>query len=351
MRRSFLPATALTVLALIAQAAPATATVAPVACGGIVAGSATLDRDLTCTAGRGITLSAGARLDLGGHVLKGAGTESGAALTVESGSAVVSNGVVRGWTTGLAVEAMGDAVGVRADRVSFIDDVTGVSAFSADVTISSSRFQDNGTAYGGLFSRAVVTGSTFTGNDTGVAASGGGSLSLTGSTFTDNDAGASCSDTTTTVSDSTFTDNGLALSSYYCNGTSVSNSTFTGNDTAYNADWEPDGGVDTIVGNRFRDNTAAITTSVSTRLVSNLFHRNGEGFHAEPLILDQTVAMDRNTFTYNRVAMEVLSPATVKGTVSIGNSGYGVYAPRAVDRGGNRAWFNGRRPQCVGVRC
>ena len=42
---------------------------------------------------------------------------------------------------------------------------------------------------------------------------------------------------------------------------------------------------------------------------------------------------------------------TLTRNTAIFNRGYGIYAPGATDGGGNRAFGNGKQPQCTGVVC
>ena len=87
----------------------------------------------------------------------------------------------------------------------------------------------------------------------------------------------------------------------------------------------------TLTGNVLRGNDLAFTASGTSgavpTLVANRFVRNGD-------------------------AVVVEQPGVALGDdVALHNAGWGIYAPDAVDLGGNTARGNGHDPQCVGVSC
>ncbi len=61
--------------------------------------------------------------------------------------------------------------------------------------------------------------------------------------------------------------------------------------------------------------------------------------------------MEGNYFTLNKDAVVLNTFARIKTTTAVKNAGWGIYAPRATDLGGNVAYSNLREPQCMGVTC
>jgi hypothetical protein len=61
--------------------------------------------------------------------------------------------------------------------------------------------------------------------------------------------------------------------------------------------------------------------------------------------LEGNIVLRNGDATYSEL------PGTLKGNVAISNTGYGIYAPRATDLGGNIAFRNGPEPQCTGAVC
>lgn len=63
------------------------------------------------------------------------------------------------------------------------------------------------------------------------------------------------------------------------------------------------------------------------------------------------VSFDRDVLPRNGDAILSETAGTLRGNVAIGNTDYGIYAPRATDLGGNIAFRNDVEPQCTGVVC
>jgi len=354
MRRSVIAATSVLAVGLTLQAAPAMAAPATIVstCGTTVSGRAVLAADLTCATGDGITLSDGAVLDLQKHTLTGAGAGTGIHYTA-GGTATIKNGTVRNWDAGVGGGDFLSPSTLTVFRLVLEDNETALAGDGATVAVSESRVSENEFGITGSNMFATVTTTRFLDN-TGVAASvvTGGRVAVASSVFNGNNWGASCNEGALTVSASTFTDNTLAVSGSNC-GVDVAGSTFTGNATAYTTSFSP-GIENEITSSKFISNTVAVSTKVSTVLTGNKFYKNRTAFKAvppSPDAADVTFTLDGNTFDRNLDALYVTFGSTLKNNHAINNTRFGIYAPKATDLGGNTAYGNGSKPQCVGVAC
>lgn len=182
-------ATAALLLALLpladASAAPPRAVVLP--CGAVLTHSVRLAADVVCPAGGvGVTLAAdGVELNLNGHAVSGPGagpaTAEGIGVLVQAEDAVIRNGGVTGWASGVRAGVDDDlarstratsSATVRGVRVA--DNSIGVHALDdGSLTVAGSWLVGNwlgGYAY--HRGRLVVEGSTADRNDTGLFAYG-----------------------------------------------------------------------------------------------------------------------------------------------------------------------------------
>ena len=103
-------------------------------------------------------------------------------------------------------------------------------------------------------------------------------------------------------------------------------------------------------------------SGASANLTGNVFTRNGFGIRGYE-VDDESGAflglIRGNTLTRNRDAIylpdgdlpEGPTGWSLGGNRALDNAGWGIYAPRATDLGGNVARRNGNSPQCVGVAC
>jgi hypothetical protein len=227
-----------------------------------------------------------------------------------------------------ALEAVGRAV--TMDRVQVSGGVSGVHATApASLTVTRSTFRDVQFALTALFARTSVTGSSFTGNENAVSCT------------------ASLCDFTGNV----FARNGIAVDSFDALAT-VADNDITGNDVGY----QLTASNDEVLGNRFTRNVTAAQVLGSpfgaVVLRENEFVRNGVGFKARDSADTNEVTLDRNTFRRNGDGVLVEFPGVgLSRNSAIRNTRWGIYAPGAVDLGGNTARGNGNEPQCVGVVC
>ena len=126
---------------------------------------------------------------------------------------------------------------------------------------------------------------------------------------------------------------------------------------------QADDSPDIVTDNRFVGNDVAmhLGPGASANVQGNRFTGNRRGIEGH--VLDEEwatfrVLLQDNVLTGNVDAIYVpdafLADPTrysLQGNRAIRNTGWGIYAPRATDLGGNVARGNGQQPPCVGVAC
>ena len=112
-------------------------------------------------------------------------------------------------------------------------------------------------------------------------------------------------------------------------------------------------GTHELIGNRFTGYGTALELGHRALVRSSDFTRNGVAIHSETAYLGEVavedVILDGNTFTRNGDGVIIDTRTHVGDNTAIGNTGYGLFVPQAVDLGGNVAHRNG--VDCVGVVC
>lgn len=326
----------LILLSAVSAGPAAAAPTKAVKCGDTVATTARLTRDLRCGS-LGVTMMPGATLDLNHHRLIGAGRDSGGqAIALDFNEVyitpiTVKNGSITGWHQVL------------------VTDVTNVHADVSDVTFSA-----NGYVIIGPSLMLTVKHSRFLNNTHAASNWEGGLITVSNSAFVGNGLALDTSEGRIEASSTVFRNNVTAVTTSL-GESDLRGNTFTGNGTAYRSDMVTpffDGMYETLIDNRFIGNDVAVNIGVGAYLKGNVFQRNttaltsvSAGSPCEVKIL----VMEQNTFTRNGSAVYTDAPASLKDTVAIRNRGYGIYAPRATDLGGNVAYGNGTQPQCTGV--
>ncbi|GCE77533.1 right-handed parallel beta-helix repeat-containing protein [Cellulomonas biazotea] len=345
----------------VAVAAPAGAAPPPrPACGDTLTVDTRLRADLVCD-GAGLRVGPGVTLDLGGHTVRGSGAGVGVAVASE-GTVRVRNGTLAGWGEGIATYAVPDTdTGpLVVDRVRFTGNVTGLLAsgedgtglYGKDATVTRSTFRDNTWGLLALWHIEVdVQRTTFASNGTGVEA-GDSQVDVAGSRFARNDVAMSLGQSGTTITGTTFVDNPRGLTVAPTSGATVTGSTFVGSDVAVAGYGNPT--VLHIDGNRFTDNGTAVSFDLSDGSVTgNTFRGNGTGLLVVQAPWDVTLVQD-NTFVRGGDGIRVEQGDALLqlgGNDARRNSGWGILAPDVTDLGGNTARGNGNEPQCVGVVC
>lgn len=344
-------------------------------CGEVLLADAQLDRDLHCGGGAGLVLADGVTLDLGGHVLSGAG-KTGVGVTLPAaGKSRIQNGKISGWAKGTVAAAPYDGPHtLQLSNVTYAGNATGIDLIGVDANISDCVFLRNGQGMTDTNRSVVVRRSTLERNRTGVsmdlsfpspgsvviidshlrdngngAFNGGGHLSVIGSWLDHNGTAIGCSEADCQVARSRFSDNGFAVGAFVF-GVRLTDNRFAGNKVGYAASGHTLSGH--IQGNNFRRNGTAVSLRDSaTDVIANTFTENGTGINSDTPT-DLGVLMKDNTLTRNGDGILATGPLnSLRGNVSVDNARWGIYAPAAIDLGGNVAHGNGTSPQCLGVAC
>ena len=353
--RTRIAATAAAIAALVPSTTPAHAATATAAvCGAVLTTDAYLRSDLTCS-GPGLTLKGDVTLNLRGHRLRGS---IGTAVTVIGQSAVtITKGRIEGWTIGVVAappDVEDQVKSVRISEVTFRDNEVAVDLSSrpgleVPFTVTRSRFVGNEEGVAGVFTGATrVRRSKFVDNGRAVSVDSG-SLTLTRTRLLGNGSAVECQEAGCLLTKNHLTDNDTGIS-VRTTGATVTGNVLRRNGVGFsgfvalNSD---------LKRNRFVGNTTGVelTTSGAT-LTSNVFVKNKTGFTASEEAESFVAALKRNRFLRNRDGIYVTDGGVSLGANrAIANKRYGIYAPGAVDLGGNRARRNGHSPQCVGVVC
>jgi hypothetical protein len=351
-----------------ANAAPQTVTTVTT-CGTTVTGYAVLAGDLTCTSGNGVTLTGDATLDLGGHTLTGPGNfdwqnlDEVGVVTSTTGRSRIVNGTIERWDRGVSGNfdrAGRSVIDVRGVRL--FANVRGIDAIRSVLTVDRSAFDDGERGVSvGFSSFATVTRSTFTQHgEAGVQTEDSPlGVIVNRSTWTaGGSTGIHCAGGFCTVTNNVISGTGGAVRTFDTRLTLVGND-IVGNIHGYEPGSDT-GSPEVVRDNRFIDNELGVAVyggafgvgaGAQAELRGNLFEGNTFGFHAEREG-DYDILLDRNTFTRNGdgVRTSIGSPRLARNS-AVDNTGWGIYAPGAVDLGGNTASGNGNAPQCVGVVC
>lgn len=355
---------ALVVAGSFLPAAPAAAATA-VRCGDTLTRDTVLQRDLTC-AGDGLTLAPGVRLDLDGHRLRGDGTGTGVRALGSDGAAL-RDGRLVGWKRGLEFEGETPYPDQRLtiDEVTFEDAPVVITA--AITTVNRSTFvrsdlalyENTFTADRTTFDRSSTVGELntvtirrSTVRAAGVAVDENNQVAVVDSTLDGTGApreAVGCYGTRSIVR-TTIRDYATPLYTYDVCPTLVDGSRFTNNSAG--ALLSPDEGQASVYlvvsDSTFKRNLFGVKGS-GVSVTGSTFDRNGTGVH---LTDGDGSVVATSTFT-RQTGSGVLvegGRASVGGVRADRNKGYGIYAPGAVDLGGNSARDN-VLGDCVGVVC
>lgn len=352
-------------------------TVRGVRCGDTVSRCTRLTADLSCpgtdrpalrVVGKGVVL------DLGGHSVRRSGPKtSGSEGIVVLADSMVRNGTIRGFELGYVLDADSEhsPEHVWLSRLSFIDNGAAVynRSASATFTVSNSRFLHNGSglsseqdASDGTFE---VRSSVFQGNGLALSANLH-SVDVADSSFIQNELVFWCPYGNVSFTSSWLVRNEavgrLPAGEFgygFCGTASFSGTVISGNGSLAPADqpaWEPFTLVlrdswltGNGVGLRVRTKSADVQGST--------WWGNGSGLMLEALPdygpLELTGSVRGNRFVRNRGdGLRVVAPnsLTVSRNAALENTGWGLYAPGAIDGGGNIARGNGAG-DCAGLVC
>ncbi|MFS0701623.1 right-handed parallel beta-helix repeat-containing protein [Cellulomonas sp. 179-A 4D5 NHS] len=323
----------------------------PVACGGTITQDTVLAADLVCTEGDGLRLVGPVTLDLDGHTISGPG--SGTGVTTDSSvHGVVTGGTIRGWERGVAARTddppQEPPMPATVHHMVFRDNASGIHGSTAAFEISWSRFVDNGTGVDMAFrADATVDRSVFVRNGTGARSGSDHAVLVTASTFRDNEIALSTSDGAVVASSSRFTGNTTAVS-HFRGVVELTDNVVAGSEIGVEGSF----GSVLMTSNTFRRNVLAVDGSDTMTLRGNRFVGNDRAVVAtDPREQGVTIDIDGDTFTRNGDAIWASTASRIANVTAVRNTGWGIYAPNAVDGGGNVARANGNEPQCVGVVC
>ncbi len=366
------------VAASVLLAGPATArsTKAAPTCGSVITTDTKLTADLTCE-GTALVLNRGITLDLGGHSITGRGTGATTGILVV-GPATVRPTVIRGgtlsrWQAGIRTEP-DPWVTSRVEVSRLTANRAPLTLQTTDLRVTASRLTDSDlNTYAGRTSvvdsrlvrssamhettlfrlvRSTLIGGTWGGDENqqveivDSVLDGRGTVGLPPSM---------CGGNVCRISGSTIRNYTYPLSPWY--GATITDTTFADNPNgAISA--EADGLV-TVTRSRFVRNGAgnqpAITVAYRGKLSvrDSAFASGGAGIRVDDGADGSQVAVRGSSFrdhSIDGIYSEV--PGVRLGSNSaIGNGGWGIYAPGAVDEGGNVARDNGAAGQCSGVTC
>ncbi len=376
MRKSVMSGAAALVLVSTLMAGPALAApgeppsaIAPVAaqCGTLIAAhtEAYLASDLHCP----LTMAAGSTLDLKRHSLIGSGASSGDAITYQDTAGetttpniTLKNGTVTNWGR---VFGNIDGPGMVLRQMMISNVATAFSGFHSVIDADYTVFANNGAVVDGGIVGATVNHSAFINNTGGISSYFAGFLTVANSMFMGNGTAINCTQQQVKITGSSFIRNTVAVNLRGCSGATVTDNLFMSNGTGVSSVlYSPCGPCsnpvaqqaisDQFLRNRFQSNSLAVNVLHSATLVANTFNRNTTALHSVALLdgsVPAQIAATSNSFTRNGAAIYLTSPSTLKANSAINNTANGIYAPAAIDLGGNVASGNGIMPQCTGVVC
>ena len=361
-----------------------TAAAAPgVTCGSTVTTDVTLTADLHCPSGDGIILGSNVTLDLGGHSLVGAGSSGVGVQTsfLSLGGNTIRNGTIEDWGTGILlqernpdgvpytvsdvvllnspVSQIGVDASLQLTRITAVD--SGIyGQLGGSLAISQSRLTRS--AVNVFFASATITDSTLV--QSPVSSSAQGQVIIESSTLDGKGTGAPA-----TVSETSLTINNSIVKNFqepiggFWGGVSLTQNKFTDMPNGVLGDISSHLGSDgtsDISGNTFTRSGVVLRGNVPMIVENNTFKQNEVGVvftRSAPLPGDPLPTADGSRAVGNVLTKNTgtgiqtdLPGLAVGGNTATKNGGYGIYAPGAVDLGGNIA-FGNTLGQCVGVVC
>lgn len=364
-------------LASVGLAGPAQAVEPPVACGSTLTVDTKLTKDLYCPYGDGLTLGANVHLNLGGHKLVGPGS-SGTGIASTYGGVSIRNGEVKNWATGIGLE-IDSSQSVAPVKVTDVVLRKAPSSIGFGSTLELTRVTAiDSTVRGELggnlrivrstltrspifvfFSSASVERSTLNASTVGSSASGAITIDRSRLDGRRTTRLGDVSETGITITNSTVKNYKYPISGYY-GGATLINNTFTDMQQGVLANMSSglgSEGTATVKGNTFTRSGVVLDPHIPMVLENNTFRHNRTAaiFNGSTLPGGEMWAPGRavnNVLVRNRgtgISSELPGLIVGRNTARY-NRGYGIYAPGAVDLGGNKARGN-KLGQCVGVVC
>ncbi|MGC5221197.1 right-handed parallel beta-helix repeat-containing protein [Micromonospora sp. DT81.3] len=354
-----------------------------VTCGSTVTTDVTLTADLYCPSGDGLILGSNVTLDLGGHSL--IGSDSGVGVSSEfpfEGGNTIRNGTIENWAIGIRLMGIEpnpipyvatDLVLINAPVGNYFTNgttlqltrVTAVDSpirgeLGGDLAISDSSLTRSPVEV--FFASATITNSKLV--ETFVSTTAGGELSIDSSKLDGKGTAALgyVSETVITITDSVVKNYAQPISGFW-GGVTLTGNKFSdmpnGVLGSITSGIESDG-VSGITGNTFVRSGVALRGNVPMVVENNTFRQGEVGVEftmSDPLPGNPPQTADRSRAVGNVLVnntgsgiLTELPGLEVGGNTAKNNGGYGIYAPGAVDLGGNVASGNALG-QCVGVVC
>ena len=360
-----------------------TAAAAPgVTCGSTVTTDVTLTADLHCPSGDGIILGSNVTLDLGGRSLVGGGSGVGVQTSfLSEGGNTIRNGTIENWETGVLLQeqnpngvpyTVSDVVllnspvsQVGVDTSLQLTEVTAVDSringeLGGDLAISQSRLTRSDVNV--FIASAMITDSTLV--QSPVSSSAQGQIIIDSSTLDGKGTSSlgSVSETGITINNSIVKNFQEPISGFR-GGVSLTDNTFSDMPNGVLGDISSffgSAGTSHISGNTFTRCGVALRGNVPMIVENNTFKHNEVGVvytRSAPLPGDPLPTADGSRAVGNVLTKNTgtgiqtdLPGLAVGGNTATKNGGYGIYAPGAVDLGGNIA-FGNTLGECVGVVC
>lgn len=354
-----------------------------VTCGSTITTDVTLTADLYCPAGDGLILGSNVTLDLGGHSLIGSGAGVGVQTDFPfEGANTIRNGTIEDWVSGIQVQAQNpgltpyvvtDVVFVNAPVGNFFTggttlQLTRVTAVDSPISgqlggeldISDSSLTRSPVEV--FFASATIVNSTLV--ESYVSTTAGGEVIIDSSKLDGNGTATlgQVSETTITITNSVVKDFAEPISGYW-GGVTLTGNKFSDmpNGVLGNVSSSIESDYSSIIsGNTFIRSGVALRGNAPMVVENNIFKQGEVGVEftmSDPLPGNppQTAARSRavgNLMMNNSQSgiMTELPGLQVGGNTAKNNGGYGIYAPGAIDLGGNVASGNDLG-QCVGVIC
>jgi len=323
----------------------------PVRCGATLTQDTTLTSDLVCAEGDGLRLVGPVTLDLAGHTIRGPGTQTGTGVLFDNAAnQVVHGGTIEGWGSALAGgNDFPDGTVVPSTLSSLVlrGNAAGITAYTAELDVSRTRFVDNGTGlHVALWADVRVDRSTFARND--LAVHSGAQVSVADSSFVDNGTALNALDGGIEATSCRFARNATTAREDF-GALVLTGSTITDSEVGVTGTIM---GYVVLTSNTFRRNVVAVDVVDTMTLRRNDFVGNDTAVRAvDPNDVGATADLDGDTFRRNGDAVHATAFARIANVTAVRNTGWGIYAPAAADGGGNVARGNGNEPQCVGVVC
>jgi parallel beta helix pectate lyase-like protein len=368
----------LVLLASVGLAGRAEAAGPAVECGTTLTVDTRLTRDLYCPSGNGLTLGPNVELNLSGHRLVGPGS-SGTGIASTAGNVSIRNGEVRNWAIGIGIQGGLIASGAEPSVTGVVlRNAPSILQFGSRLTLARVIAIDS-PVRGELAGDLKITHSRFIRSSIGVyeASAAIARSTLVASTLDGFGTYASISvdrsrldgrgttrladmyEAGITITNSTVKNYRDPISGYY-SGATITNSTFTdmpGGVLGRVGSGLGSEGISVIRGNTFTRSGVVLDPHTPMFVERNVFRHNTEGavFQGSTTPGSEMWAPGRavnNLFvgnSSNGIRAEIPGLEVGRNTAKR-NGGYGIYAPGAVDLGGNVAYGN-KLGQCVGVVC